>query len=72
MHLNKNGINAVFHYIPLHTSPMGMKMGYKEGDLPITEDISKRLVRLPCYFELTREEQDRVIYDVYKFFGKGR
>jgi dTDP-4-amino-4,6-dideoxygalactose transaminase len=71
-HLKNKGINAVFHYIPLHTSPMGMKMGYKEKDLPYTEDISGRLVRLPCYFELTREDQDRVIGDIYKFFGKGR
>jgi dTDP-4-amino-4,6-dideoxygalactose transaminase len=69
VHLKKNGINAVFHYIPLHTSPMGLNMGYKPGDLPVTEDISQRLVRLPCYYELTKEDQDRVIDDVYKFFG---
>ncbi len=71
-HLKKKDINAVFHYIPLHTSPMGMGMGYKEGDLPVTEDLSKRLVRLPCYYELTREDQDRVIDGVYGFFGEGR
>jgi dTDP-4-amino-4,6-dideoxygalactose transaminase len=72
VHLKRNGITAAFHYIPLHTSPMGMKMGYKKGDLPITEDQSERIVRLPCYYELTREDQDRVIDDVYKFFGKRR
>jgi len=71
-HLEKKGINAVFHYIPLHTSPMGIGMGYKEGDLPVTEDLSERLVRLPCYYELTREDQDRVVDGVYGFFGERR
>jgi len=68
-HLKKKGIGAVFHYVPLHTSPMGRKMGYEEGDLPITEEMSERLIRLPCYYELTREEQDRVIGAVREFFG---
>ena len=71
-HLKEQDINAVFHYVPLHTSPMGQKLGYKEGDLPVTEDLSERLVRLPCYYELTREDQDRVIDGVYGFFGLSR
>lgn len=71
-YLKKKDINAVFHYIPLHTSPVGLGMGYKEGDLPITEDLSKRLVRLPCYYELTREDQSRVIDGIYGFFGEGQ
>jgi len=37
------GILSVFHYIPLHLSPMGEKLGYKKGDLRITEDIAPRL-----------------------------
>ena len=68
-HLKKKGIGAVFHYVPLHTSPMGRKMGYSEGDLPVTEEMSERLIRLPCYYELTREDQDRVIDAVREFFG---
>jgi len=68
-HLKKKGIGAVFHYVPLHTSPMGRKMGYSEGDLPVTEEMSERLIRLPCYYELTREDQDRVIDGVREFFG---
>lgn len=67
--LNSKNISAVFHYVPLHSSPMGLKMGYKEGDLRHTEDLSARLIRLPCYFELTREEQDQVVKEIYKFFG---
>ena len=68
-HLKQKGIGAVFHYVPLHTSPMGRKMGYSEGDLPVTEEMSERLIRLPCYYELTREDQDRVIDGVREFFG---
>jgi dTDP-4-amino-4,6-dideoxygalactose transaminase len=59
--LQKQGIHAVFHYVPLHTSPMGAALGYRPGDLPITEDVAARLLRLPCYFELSEDEQDRVI-----------
>lgn len=69
-YLKERNIMAVFHYVPLHTSPMGLSMGYREGDFPVTEDVSERLVRLPCYFELTREEQDRVIDGVLGFFGR--
>ena len=71
-YLKKKDINAVFHYVPLHTSPMGLGMGYKAGDLPVTEDLSGQLVRLPCYYELTRKDQDRVIDGVFGFFGVGR
>ena len=71
-HLRTNDIHAVFHYVPLHTSPMGQKMGYNTGHLPITEDVSDRLIRLPCYFELTREEQDRIVDEIYGFFGHSR
>lgn len=71
-HLNSNKINAVFHYVPLHTSPMGLKMGYRMGELPITEELSARLIRLPCYFELIQEDQNRVIDEIYAFFGLSR
>lgn len=54
--LKEEGILSVFHYIPLHTSPMGTKLGYKEGDLPITEEYSTRLLRLPLYPDMTEEE----------------
>lgn len=62
------GILSVFHYIPLHLSPMGEKLGYKKGDLRITEDIAPRLLRLPLYFDLTQKQQDKVIGVVEKFF----
>lgn len=59
--LKNIGIQAVFHYVSLHTSPMGAKFGYKEGDLPITESISGRLLRFPLYPNLEKEEQEFII-----------
>jgi dTDP-4-amino-4,6-dideoxygalactose transaminase len=50
--LRDRGINAYIGYMPLHSSPMGLKLGYQPGDVPVTEDIAKRLVRLPFYTEL--------------------
>ena len=60
-HLKERGILSVFHYLPLHLSPMGKRFGGKPGDCPVTEDISNRLVRLPFYNDLTYEDQDQVI-----------
>ena len=65
--LRAQNIQAVFHYVPLHSSPLGLSLGYAEGDFPVTEDRSRRLIRLPCYFELSEAEQQRVIDAVIKF-----
>lgn len=70
-HLKSNGIGAVFHYVPLHTSPMGQQLGYREGDLPVTEDLSARLIRLPFYYEITEEEQALVVREIATFLTKG-
>ena len=69
-HLKRNGISAVFHYIPLHSSTMGKKFGYAEGDLPITEDSSARLLRLPFFPDITEEEQLRVVSCLAEFFER--
>ena len=71
-HLNQNGIHAVFHYVPLHSSPMGRSFGYSEGDLPVTEELSSRLVRLPMYYEITEEEQRRVARQVAEYVRAAR
>ena len=63
--LKEKGIKAAFHYIPLHISPMGKKLGYRLGDLPVTEAVSSRLLRLPMYYELTKPEQDYIIDSLY-------
>ena len=66
-HLKRQGILSVFHYVPLHLSPMGQKKGYQKGDFPITESVSDRLLRLPFYNELTQEEQLQVIEAIQTF-----
>jgi dTDP-4-amino-4,6-dideoxygalactose transaminase len=68
-HLKSRGIHAVFHYVPLHTSPMGRKFGYSEGMLPVTETYSERLLRLPLYQELGEGDQIRVVRALFDFFG---
>ncbi len=70
-HLDSNGIKSVFHYVPLHSSPMGLKLGYKVGTLPVTEEISKRLVRLPFFNTLIDEEQDYIINHVRNYLKTG-
>jgi dTDP-4-amino-4,6-dideoxygalactose transaminase len=59
-HLKENGVSAVFHFVPLHSSPMGMRYGYREGDFPVTEDMAARLLRLPSFGSITEGEQVRV------------
>lgn len=66
-HLKNNGIHSVFHYVPLHTSEMGKKYGYNEGSLPVTEDISNRLVRLPMYFDLRSKDLEKINQAVINF-----
>jgi len=65
-HLKSKGILSVFHYLPLHLSPMGRKWGYQEGDCPVTEDVSDRLVRLPFYNELLLEQQQEVCDAIFE------
>jgi dTDP-4-amino-4,6-dideoxygalactose transaminase len=61
---------AVFHYLPLHLSPMGLRFGGKSGDCPVTEQVSDRLVRLPFYNDLTEADQVRVVAALKDFRWK--
>jgi dTDP-4-amino-4,6-dideoxygalactose transaminase len=58
--LKNSGIHAVFHYVPLHSSPAGMHFGRAHGDLALTTSLSERLIRLPLWFGLTESQQQRV------------
>jgi len=58
--LRQAGIQAVFHYIPLHSSPAGRRLGRAHGPLPVTESISDRLIRLPLWVGMGEEEIRRV------------
>lgn len=69
-HLRESGIAAVFHYVPLHTAPVGMTFGYRPGDLPVTEDLSSRLVRLPFYHAISEFEQAEVVSRIRDFAAR--
>jgi dTDP-4-amino-4,6-dideoxygalactose transaminase len=66
-HLKSVGILSVFHYLPLHLSDMGRKFGGQEGDCPVTEDISDRLLRLPFFNDLSEADQERVVTAIDEF-----
>ncbi|MDL1899560.1 dTDP-4-amino-4,6-dideoxygalactose transaminase [Anaerolineae bacterium CFX9] len=68
-HLKAQGILAVFHYLPLHLSEMGIRFGGVKGQCPVTEDISDRLLRLPMFNSLTVSEQEEVIDALHRFDG---
>jgi dTDP-4-amino-4,6-dideoxygalactose transaminase len=67
-HISANGIRAHSHYTPLHCSPMGQRYGYCRGDLPLTEELSSRLLRLPFFPALRQEDQLRVMECVGAYF----
>lgn len=67
-HLEASGVNAVFHYVPLHSSPAGLRFGRCGSDMKNTDEISRRLIRLPCYLELKEEQLLRVVDRTRAFF----
>jgi dTDP-4-amino-4,6-dideoxygalactose transaminase len=67
--LRKRGITAVFHYIPLHSSPAGRRYGRVHGKLSVTEATSDRLVRLPVWPGLDEPEVERVVEGVLASIG---
>jgi dTDP-4-amino-4,6-dideoxygalactose transaminase len=58
--LKENDIGAVFHYVPLHDSPMGIKYCRTTGELPVTREMSDRLVRLPLWLGLEEHLEDTI------------
>jgi dTDP-4-amino-4,6-dideoxygalactose transaminase len=66
-HLAGLGTLAVFHYLPLHLSPMGERFGGRQGDFPVTEDLSDRLLRFPFFTGMSSSEQSQVIEGLRAF-----
>jgi dTDP-4-amino-4,6-dideoxygalactose transaminase len=66
-YLKAQDILSVFHYLPLHLSPVGQRYGYTNGACPVTEDVSDRLVRLPFYNSLSEEDLGRVVTAIQRF-----
>ena len=67
-YLKVRGILAVFHYVPLHASPMGQEHGRTAGPLSVTEQMASRLLRLPLYYDLTESQQGEVVDAIGSFF----
>ncbi len=67
---NGPNVGAVFHYIPLHSAPAGLRFGRFDGEDEYTTKESERLVRLPMFYGLTEAQIDRVINAVYDFYTK--
>lgn len=68
--LKENGVLSVFHYIPLHTAPAGIKYGRFHGEDKYTTAESERLARLPMYYGLTPEQVDYICEVIKRFFAR--
>lgn len=64
-----NGVQLVFHYVPLHSAPAGHKFGRFSGEDQYTTSESERLVRLPLYYGLQKDDISSVIHVIRKFYG---
>lgn len=68
-HLKRNDISAVFHYIPLHSAPAGLKFGRFDGKDINTTKESERLLRLPMWYGLSKEDVQKVIDTIKDYYG---
>ena len=59
--LREKEIASYICYVPLHSAPYGLQMGYKPEDCPVTEDLAKRILRLPLYADMTTEDAQYVV-----------
>ncbi|WP_392891445.1 dTDP-4-amino-4,6-dideoxygalactose transaminase [Pseudomonas migulae] len=59
--LKSHSISAVFHYVPLHSSPGGLKYGRAHGSMDVTNDVASRIIRLPLWVNISNEQQSRVV-----------
>ena len=68
-YMKQNGVLCVFHYVPLHSAPAGLKFGRFNGEDVFTTSESDRLVRLPLYYNISKSDMDFVIAKTFDFFG---
>lgn len=68
-YLKKNDILSVFHFVPLHSSPAGIKYGRTSGNMSVTDNVGDHLLRLPLYYEMTDNDVERVVETVFSFFA---
>jgi hypothetical protein len=68
--LHQKGIEATFHFQPLHSSPMGKKLGYQKEDFKLTEEIAGSLLRLPIYPDLSQRDLEYIIAALRDIFSQ--
>ena len=68
-YFKENDILSVFHYVPLHSSPAGLKFGIFSGEDRFTTKESEKIIRLPMYYGLKEEDINKVIQTIHRFFG---
>ena len=69
-HMKSHGVMVTFHYVSLHLSPAGKKYWNSSTPLPVSEDVSSRLIRLPVFPGITDAELDRVIHSAQSFVSQ--
>lgn len=68
-HLAERGISSVFHYVPLHSSPAGLRFGRTATPMTVTDEMSDRILRLPMYYGIQGFEVDKVVAGIFEFYG---
>jgi len=68
----RNDISAVFHYVPLHSSPAGQRFGRAHGDLMLTASLSERVIRLPLWIGLKPEQREKVVETLKQSLNRAR
>jgi dTDP-4-amino-4,6-dideoxygalactose transaminase len=72
-YLAEKGIGTKIHYpVPVHLQPAAKELGYKAGDLPVTEEQSQHILSLPIYPELSREHLVYIVQSIKEFYGSTR
>ena len=69
-HLKKNGIDTGIHYpVPLHLQKAYKSLGYKTGDLEVSEKVAKEIISLPIYPLMKKHEAEKVVTNIKEFFN---
>jgi dTDP-4-amino-4,6-dideoxygalactose transaminase len=68
--LREFGVGSAFHYVPLHSSPAGLRFGRVSGSMAVTDDATSRLIRLPMWWGITPEDQARVVDALDNILGE--
>ena len=66
--LKQNNVMAIFHYVPLHSSPAGLKFGKTPFAMKVTDLVAQTLVRMPLFYDLTDEQLNQIAQKVEQFF----